>query len=82
MLSTDLDVVLELPVDVLLPTRDLLQSLGDLVVQLVEVALCVAQGALDPLLVLMHLLHVHPPVLEQSSVCMCVCVFVCAHTRE
>ena len=29
----------------------------------------------------MHLFHVHPPVLEQSSVCVCVrvctCVYVC-----
>ena len=65
--ETHPEMVLQLVVDVLLPAADLLQCAGDLVIQLVEVRPCVLQRRLYPVLVLVHLLRVHPPVLEYTT---------------
>ena len=55
--------VLQLVIQVLLPRPDLLQGVGDFVVQLVQVYFGLRQRGLDAVVVLVHLLQVDAPVL-------------------
>ena len=59
--------LLQLVVDVLLSAADLLQSLGDLSLQLVQLRPGGLETLLDTISVHMHLIQVRPPV---SSICL------------
>lgn len=56
--------VLYLVVDVFFPGGDLLQSLTDLLVQLVQVDLGVRESSIDAVLMGVHLFIMSPPVLR------------------
>ena len=55
--------MLQLVVQVLLPRPDLLQGVGDFIVQLVQVHFSLRQRGFDAVTVLVHLLQVDAPVL-------------------
>ena len=60
-------MLLELVVDVFLAAGDLLESARDVVVQLVELTLRVLEIRVDVVVVLVHLVDVHAPVLRANK---------------
>ena len=54
-------------IDVFLATGDLLERARDLVVELVELTFRVLEIRVDVVIVLVHLIHVHAPILTQSK---------------
>ena len=59
--------VLQLVVDVLLPTPDLLQGACDLPVESVQVGLGLLEGRVNTVTVLVHLVYVNTPVLGDDK---------------
>ena len=60
-------MMLQLVIDVFLATGDLLERARDLVVELVELTFRVLEIRVDVVIVLVHLIHVHAPILTQSK---------------
>ena len=60
--------MLELVVDVFLAAGNLLQCSRDFVIELVQLTLGVLQIRVDVVIVLMHLIHVHAPVLNTTFI--------------
>ena len=59
--------MLELVVDVFFAAGNLLQRSRDLIIELVQLTLGVFQIRVDVVIVLMHLIHVHAPVLNTQD---------------
>ena len=60
--------MLELVVDVFFAAGNLLQRSRDLIIELVQLTLGVFQIRVDVVIVLMHLIHVHAPVLNTTFI--------------